>query len=342
MADSVQTFDTDYQRIPSRPSGRIHKGHGMTAASSSIPSRYQTIVIDNSEKKGFNARTKRFQYETNASENPGPGSYVSLKDPDFTTSSLSKKGMGVGFVSKAPRIQKRRGTAGPGPAQYGLPSVLKSKSDFNRSTSTSSFAVPIATNVKDKLSKQPAPNSYNVSKRAVEKHYGSQVQASFKSTSRRPGLNVVKDHFPSPSQYNVSDELTKDSVKIPFSSFKSTSRRMMTGTPPLNPGPGHYKPFEPSTDPVKRQILPRKHYLCISAPAMPLPPPLPEPGPGSYDTVDYVGPSKHYMSSSVFVSNTSRWTGDVTNADIPGPATYRPENLGNKQSFFYNAQNRWI
>lgn len=37
------------------------KGHGTVAASSSIPSKYQTIVVNNSEKKGFLSRAKRFQ-----------------------------------------------------------------------------------------------------------------------------------------------------------------------------------------------------------------------------------------------------------------------------------------
>ena len=35
-------------------------GHGKTAASASIPSKYQTLVSDNSERKGFLSRSKRF------------------------------------------------------------------------------------------------------------------------------------------------------------------------------------------------------------------------------------------------------------------------------------------
>lgn len=35
-------------------------GHGIVAATASIPSRYQTIVTDNSDKKGFGAQAKRF------------------------------------------------------------------------------------------------------------------------------------------------------------------------------------------------------------------------------------------------------------------------------------------
>lgn len=65
-----------------------------------------------------------------------------------------------------------------------------------------------------------------------------------------------------------------------------------------------------------------KHYLCISAPAMPLPPLEPMPGPGHYNVVDYEGPPKHYMSSSAFVSTTSRWTGEALGEeDSPGPGT---------------------
>jgi len=32
----------------------------VVAASSSIPTKYQTIVTDNSDRKGFNSRSKRF------------------------------------------------------------------------------------------------------------------------------------------------------------------------------------------------------------------------------------------------------------------------------------------
>lgn len=66
----------------------------------------------------------------------------------------------------------------------------------------------------------------------------------------------------------------------------------------------------------------RKHYLCISAPAMPLPDTPAQPGPANYDVVDYEGPPKHYMSSSAFVSTTSRWTGNVSVGELPGPGGF--------------------
>ena len=37
------------------------KGHGIVAATASIPSKYQTIVTDNSDKRGFGGQAKRFQ-----------------------------------------------------------------------------------------------------------------------------------------------------------------------------------------------------------------------------------------------------------------------------------------
>lgn len=52
---------------------------------------------------------------------------------------------------------------------------------------------------------------------------------------------------------------------------------------------------------------------------MPLPDTPPQPGPGSYETVNYEGQPKHYMSSSAFVSTTSRWTGTAKEGEQPGP-----------------------
>lgn len=52
---------------------------------------------------------------------------------------------------------------------------------------------------------------------------------------------------------------------------------------------------------------------------MPLPPPPLAPGPGAYDLRDYEGPARHYMSSSVFVSSSSRWHDMSSDRTIPGP-----------------------
>ena len=44
------------------------------------------------------------------------------------------------------------------------------------------------------------------------------------------------------------------------------------------------------------------------------------PGPGSYNLRNFQDPDKKYMSSSVFVSCTSRWAGDNNNTEVPGPS----------------------
>ncbi|XP_072170202.1 O(6)-methylguanine-induced apoptosis 2-like [Diadema setosum] len=341
MADSVQVLDPNYRRlVGSIKSGRIHKGQGITAPTSSIPSKYQTIVTSNADQRGFGATSKRFNHDLTVNENPGPGTYVHQNKPELFSPSFSKKGMGVGFVSKTKRAKHHKGTPGPGPA-YALPSMLTSRKDFNQAVASSSFHKPIAV-VRDKESKLPAPNHYKVSDSTLKRHYGSQFQASFKSTSRRVDYNRIQSVAPAPCHYTVNETLTKEAPKIPMSSFKSTSSRQMILSPDPNPGPGHYHPSEPIDDP-KRTLFPKKRYLCISAPAMPLPPPLPDPGPGSYELVNYKGPTKHYMSGSVFVSSTSRWTGDSKDmTDNPGPATYRPQTQNRKQSFLYNAQSKWV
>lgn len=63
----------------------------------------------------------------------------------------------------------------------------------------------------------------------------------------------------------------------------------------------------------------RRHYLGISAPPLILLKNPPLPGPGQYDVVNYGDPTKHFMSSAVFVSGTSRWTQDVRGQGVPGP-----------------------
>ena len=68
-------------------------------------------------------------------------------------------------------------------------------------------------------------------------------------------------------------------------------------------------------------IYSRRHYLSISAPALEVPELDPSPGPGHYNLVNYKGEEKRYMSSSMFVSTTSRWNpGTNIETEIPGPS----------------------
>ncbi|KAK7099655.1 O(6)-methylguanine-induced apoptosis 2-like [Littorina saxatilis] len=342
MADSVNVVKEEYQkRIHSRaPSGHLHKGHGVVAANTSIPTKFQTIITDNGDKKGFMGKAKRFQSDAHATDAPAPGEYVYHGKFDKISPSFSKKGTG-GFASKANRSTKFMMSNAPGPGIYSLPSLLKTRRDFGRGVQ-GVFAAPIAELV-DKSNRVPAPNNYNVIQVKLGKANNVVAGAAFKSTSRRELLNIREQAMvPAPDKYNVRDDLQHESIKVPFSSFKSQSKRDLMSKPQAVPGPGHYKPDEP-VEPANRLIYPRKHYLCISAPAMPLPDSPPQPGPGSYEMVDYDGPNKHYMSGAAFVSTTGRWTGVEVHGtgELPGPAHYRPVPCG-KQSFIYNAAGRWI
>ncbi|XP_046578091.1 O(6)-methylguanine-induced apoptosis 2-like [Haliotis rubra] len=343
MADSIKVIDEDYvRRIHSRnPSGHIHKGHGIVAANASIPTKFQTIVTDNSDKKGFLCRAKRFQSDSNITEAPGPGSYVRHNKVDNLSTSFSKKGTG-GFASKSKRGLKYHLSSAPGPGLYALQSTLVTKKDFNKAPTSSVFHKPIAQKI-SKLNGIPAPNSYNVLKYNPGKVNNVSADSAFKSQSKRDILNTKEAAaLPAPWQYQVKDDLLHGSPKAPVSSFRSRTMRQMQADPPAVPGPGAYF-SSGDREQINKQLFPKKHYLCISAPAMPLPPAPPSPGPGSYEMVDYEGPPKHYMSTSAFVSASNRWAGDANmlTVDLPGPAHYRPLTVG-KQSFIYNSAGKWI
>jgi len=326
--------------------GRIHKGHSKIAASASIPSKYQTIVISKEERKGFSSGTKRFS-ELNFSDGPGPANYSvtqSLSSQDHV--SHSKKGLG-GFASKAKRFSQpwnEEHTVGPG--QYEA-HRMTSKKDFNKASCTSNFHRPIAVNNDKNRFRTPAPNQYNITnnvsgKTTRENNVGA--CAAFSSKTKRGYLEELpKKSVPAPGAYNISDLWdTGKNARGTQAPFKSTTERcvVMNKASVENPGPGSYNPYEKQIFSDNRKNLPRKHYLCISAPAMTMPPEPDAPGPGQYDLVNYDGDIPQFAASSMFVSTTNRWN-SKRNKSAPGPGTYTPHHIG-KVSFLYNADKKWI
>lgn len=335
--DSIRVVDRTIKK--SAPAGHIHKGHSIVAANASIPTKFQTIVTDNADKKGFLAKAKRFKADCYITEAPPPGSYGDIPKVDKISPSYSKKGTGS-FASKSKRHGRFFPSAGPGPGAYGLPSLINTRKDFNKCQVERLFQLPIAEQ-REKPSNVPAPNIYEVLKYKPGKTNNVTANAAFKSTSKRELMDLSEEkRKPAPGQYEANDNPLHQSVKIPFSSFKSTSKRQMQPDPDAIPGPGAYDPNVPVEQPAKL-IFPRKHYLCISAPAMPLPTTPPAPGPGAYEVRNFEDVPKHYMSSSAFVSTTGRWAVQPIVGDAPGPAHYRPINAG-KQSFIFNSTRKWI
>eukprot|EP01137_Pigoraptor_chileana_P027986 Opistho-2@11353 len=138
-----------------RPTTR--SGPRSNSSSSSIPSRYQTVIVNGGEKKGFGGSASRFGDAVR--EVPGPGAYQNQTDLALPNDSLSKKGMGNGFVSKTNRFIREPLPEGASPSLYD-PRPPRQHEDFCRSSATASFHPPIARPKEDKPG--PAPNSYNV------------------------------------------------------------------------------------------------------------------------------------------------------------------------------------
>ncbi|KAI4902967.1 hypothetical protein NFI96_012725 [Prochilodus magdalenae] len=287
----------------------------LHSPSASIPTKYQTVIIKNTERKGFTSQSKRFTDRLN--ENPGPGTYLSHTSTDTCSPSFSKKGTG-GFPSKAARVVHKPQRGIPAPNTYNLQSSLLCQHDFSRGLSRT-FHPPVAVGAGGSLLQDtPAPNHYNVCYSGVEASSVVSATSSFLSKSRRNTAFTPSLRGPSPCHYSVRDAVTQKTPKVPFSSFKSTSARIQPLLASEVPGPGAYSPYQ-SPEPVRRTVLPRRHYLGISAPALIPPKDPPLPGPGQYDIVNYDGPPKHLMASAAFVSGTSRWTQATRGEGVPGP-----------------------
>ncbi|XP_036888582.1 O(6)-methylguanine-induced apoptosis 2 isoform X1 [Sturnira hondurensis] len=318
-----------YSRILSK----IQKG--FTAAyptQSSIPVKYKSSVIPESEKRGFNSQAKRFYHKTD--DIPGPGFYnVTHQSPVSTSVSLSKRGT-CAFPSMRARLDSIVSKY-PAANAYTLPSRFVSKKDFSNSCS-SMFQLPSFGKVLK--TETPAPNHYNASVSCCKQRNNVSARAGFVSKTQR-GLCTAAERAPAPGHYNINESLVKPSPKVLMSCFKSKTGRGFRVTS-TGPGPGYYNPNEYIKIPTKT-VIPRNPNLKFSAPPLPLPPAPPLPGPGQYEIVDYKGPPKLFVSSASFVSNTRRWTAVPTQPGLPGPATYQPEFPG-KQSFLYNEDNKWI
>jgi len=346
LTDSISPASKYLSKNTKVTSGKLHRGHSKIAASASIPSKYQTIVISNEERKGFSSGTKRFS-DLSLTEGPGPGNYSIAKSLSHESHvSHSKKGLG-GFASKVSRFPQpwnEEHTVGPG--QYES-NGFASQKDFNKANCTSNFHKPIAVKNEKMQYQTPAPNQYNISQKQTGKttrENNVAACAAFSSKTKRDFLSRLPQRVvPAPGQYNIPDPWTNesDNLRGTQAPFKSTTDRfaVMNKAALENPGPGSYNPYE-KLKILNRKSLPRKYYLCISAPAISMPPEPDAPGPGQYDLVDYDGEQPQFATSSMFVSTTNRMV-PKRNGNAPGPGTYNPHHIG-KVSFLYNSDKKWI
>ncbi|KAG2460660.1 STPG1 protein, partial [Polypterus senegalus] len=241
----------NYKRIHSLVTGKICKGNKVSSNVCSIPTKYRTVIVPDTERKGFCSQTKRFLYESSQNENPGPGSYNVVDSPVETGSpSLSKKGTSS-FVSKSIRAASRRFRVTPAANAYS-PTLLTKK---NFSVGNSSvFQQPIAVKPDTVKDSTPAPNQYNVSSSALGSSSNASAQSAFMSKTQRNLQLSGNLKVPSPCHYRVNDSLTKESPKTVVSSFRSTTTRKFLEDTSHVPGPAAYNPFD-SPKPVQKSTL---------------------------------------------------------------------------------------
>uniref|UniRef100_A0A5K4FCV0 O(6)-methylguanine-induced apoptosis 2 n=2 Tax=Schistosoma mansoni TaxID=6183 RepID=A0A5K4FCV0_SCHMA len=274
-----------------------------------------------------------------------------------------KTGSKYGSFGPVPGRRLNLSFKSPAPNAYNL-SILKIKNrqDFNRAPCSRAFQSNIAVKCDQYQQNQhiPAPCDYQ----KLEKNSRSRVSmAAFKSSSGRLFDSPQQTtYIPGPGHYDI--DVKQNQSNLPRSAFASKSERSTLRTTSDFPGPGAYNLVKYHDSTLKlTKLPPTKSSSSIITLKTVNKDHENYPGPGTYNITTELIP-KHFMSSSVFLSNVPRWTmpnvplalgiGDmVANSSSltcpggidallnPGPTKYNPC-LPQKMSFHYNLNNEWM
>ncbi|KAM8840858.1 O(6)-methylguanine-induced apoptosis 2 isoform 1-T2 [Spinachia spinachia] len=221
--------------------GRSRSGHQVKrkmlahTVSSSMRTKYQSVVTANQERKGFLSEDKRFS------------SQVCLTDQAFSN--------------------PWRGL--PGANTYNLQSTFVNRNHFSIRVS-SVFRLPVAAQLDDPKHTPPSLNQYNVGYGRSDSFSLVDGTSAFQLKAGHNSFFQIKNR-PSPCHYEVSNHLIQKDILSPF---KSKSQRTPPPIVNRLPGPGAYSPYQ-TPAPVKSSVLPEGFYLAIAAPAMLVDPPSP-------------------------------------------------------------------
>jgi len=341
---------------------------------STIPSKFETTLFSgNKERDGFGTRAHRFVDVEN--DLPGPGAYedhaLKLVDPRIGTS-YSKKGMGVGFVSKVKRDSAFKGSASaPGPGSYerggAFSDDIKELNKSNRSGSTSTFKPPTTKSVVVASDPQPGPGNYTLPRNFDTVATAAAMQrviptSNFKSKTQR-GLPAPGSRgAPAPGSYEPAWSHGPD-LALPSAAFRSSvpivgqesgarlTREQQLGVVAYQsggaPGPGQYElpsAALPQGSGIRRrmpQFCDSNHDRFGNVVAGPAPSSqFRTPGPGSYIKEDAAETA--VISGAVFMSGTNRSANIGGPREVvPGPAYYSPAPNAGK-SFHLNARQRFV
>mmetsp|Transcript_15210 Transcript_15210/g.18524 ORF Transcript_15210/g.18524 Transcript_15210/m.18524 type:complete len:358 (+) Transcript_15210:137-1210(+) len=320
----------------------------------SIPSKYDAPqkILDGKGTNAFGARTLRFKSVVNSL--PGPGQYYHassyVKDAK-NCGSVSARGYTT-MISKTQRfsnLKELNDASLPGPGAY-VP-FLSFRNHFDDDIPNACFAKPKVV-TKKKINQRedeiPGPGHYDVDndigKKTLSESNGSSF---FKSTERR------FDPINNESSVAVGSYEVRKSIvflenygksEFPDPAFASTTERIAESRPKSpRPGPGDYVVLQ---GPNNFQMAKKTNILRRTgktANVNIVKDNIETPGPGWYDleNIKFNNTSANNAESSYgFKSKVPRlW--DSSTPKAPGPAYYAPKLTG-KQSFFQNAERKWI
>lgn len=160
-------------------------------------------------------------------DTPGPGSYTNSETTSITTNSPShsRKGYGPIASSSSRTIKKLNQDATPAPGAYSPLDHQNDAASVNQQP-TATFQRPIAVK-REKENDQPAPNAYDVVRalRWVHKQNNVSADFAFKSGSLRGLPTSIDNVRVAPNSYFVKDDAVHANSRVPYSSFKSNTRR---------------------------------------------------------------------------------------------------------------------
>mmetsp|Transcript_4497 Transcript_4497/g.11876 ORF Transcript_4497/g.11876 Transcript_4497/m.11876 type:complete len:376 (-) Transcript_4497:281-1408(-) len=351
--------------------GKLSGQGGSGKNFSTIPSKFETTLFTgNKERDGFGSRAHRFVDIEN--DLPGPGTYEEHAAKLSDDKVYSKKGLGVGFVSKTKRASGfGANSAAPGPGSYerggSFAQEAAERNRSNRSGSTSTFKPPSTRSVVVSSDPQPGPGNYELPRAFDAAQTAAALQrelhpgSMFKSVTQRGGAKPGSRGMPGPGQYEPPLSTNSVDPALPSAAFRSgvpmvgqsaaprLTREQQLGVvayqPSAIPGPGDYE-LPSGGLPHGGGIRRRMPQFCDSNHdrfGKPLSGPAPSahfqvPGPGSYVREDQRETA--VISSAVFMSGTNR-SGAGGRDPVPGPAYYSPAPNARK-TFHLNARQRWV
>eukprot|EP01017_Pseudomicrothorax_dubius_P049872 TRINITY_DN9339_c0_g1_i2.p1 TRINITY_DN9339_c0_g1~~TRINITY_DN9339_c0_g1_i2.p1 ORF type:complete len:394 (-),score=32.65 TRINITY_DN9339_c0_g1_i2:5-1186(-) len=347
--------------------GRLKKGFTSPmrgiAHVSSIPTKYETILLRQPANRAFDSSAKRFGFRNPNETQPGPGRYNTLpieERPSFLEKIHSAKGI-VPLAKRFPdSLSFASAHNGPGPGAYNLPSMGKgkaSKAPRRRHSIVVSMSRK-STTPEPRRHLSLGPGEYDVLKKVGYIRSENLVSAFFRSGSKRDPYPEV-NRSPAPGAYNIDRNVSPPPLfKHNGLSAVFFSKENMRRAPPKEVLLRRYiedelsdtekeddkKNLNTSLNSVRRINKPRSYdqgKTLDESTVNKKDRETESPGPGTYNVNIHLGRIRHMVASSSFISSSKRNPYGLPVESKIAPNTYvssmtfNPEKPQKKQSFQY-------